>query len=119
MNYYDRLKELFFTERDRGIRYPDDYNREAAIHSDIIQRGARSQVLMSNAVFQEAVTQIYLTLEAQLDSIEDTDHNAAEQIRWIRTQRRALRQVCALLDNQIAAQEQLETSLKENVDEKI
>lgn len=116
MKYFDRLKEIFFTEYDRGIRYPTDYDREAALHSKIIAEGARSQTLMANPIFQDTVAEIYLALEAQLDSIEDTQSDAQQQIAWIRAQRRALRIICATLDNKIAQKETVEKSLAEEVE---
>lgn len=116
--YIDKIKELFFTEYDRGVRYPDDYNREMALNMKLINEGAQSQTLMSNPIFQESVADIYLALEAQLDSIEDTEPGAHERIMFVRAQRRALRVICAALDNKIALKETVEKSLKEvNVDE--
>lgn len=117
MKYLEKIKQLFFTEKDLGISYPDDTNRELAMQSRIIAEGAQSQILMSNPIFQSAVADMYLTLEAQLDSVEDTDEHAEGQIRWIRVQRRALRQICAILDNKIAMMESVEKSNKEIQDE--
>lgn len=117
MKYIDHVKKLFFTEKDLGTYYPDDYNAELAQQSKIIADGAQAQMLMSNPIFQQVVSEMYLALEQQLDSIEDTDKNAEENIRWVRVQRRALRQVCAILDNKIAAHEQLEKTIKESQDE--
>lgn len=117
MKYLEKIKQLFFTEKDLGISYPDDTNKELALQSKIIAAGAQSQILMSNPIFQNAVADMYLTLEAQLDSVEDTDLDAEGQIRWIRVQRRALRQICAILDNKIAMMESVEKSNKEIQDE--
>jgi hypothetical protein len=117
MSYLEQIKKLFFTEKDLGVRYPDDLNRELSINSRLIAEGAQSQMLMANPVFQQVVAEMYLTLEAQMDSIEDTWPDAAEQIQWVRVQRRALRQICAVLDNKIAVMETVEQSNKEKEDE--
>lgn len=117
MSYIDNIKRLFFTEKDLGVRYPDELNRELAINSKLIAEGARAQLLMANPIFQDVVAEMYLTLEAQLDSIEDTWPDAQEQIQWVRVQRRALRQICAVLDNKIAVMETVEQATKEKEDE--
>ena len=118
MNFKDRIISLFFTEYDRGIRYPDLHNRETALNMRLIADGARSATLMANPIFQDAVAEIYLALEAQLDVVEDTNPDATEQIAWIRAQRRALRVICAHLDNKIATKEAVEKTLQaeENVE---
>lgn len=113
MNWRDKIKQVFFTEQDLGIRYPDEYNQELAQQSKIIAAGAQSQLLMSNPIFQDAVAEMYLLLDAELDAISDTDPDAEMRIRWVRCQRRALRQVCAMLDNKIAAQQSLEKANQE------
>jgi hypothetical protein len=117
MNYIDKIKALFFTEKDLGVRYPDELNRDISINSRLIAEGAQSQMLMANPIFQAVVAEMYLTLEAQLDSIEDTWPDAQEQIQWVRVQRRALRQICAVLDNKIAVMETVEQANKEKEDE--
>lgn len=120
MNYRERIREIFFTAGDLGRRWFSEDARLAHEHENTIAQGARSQLLMSHPVFQEAVTEMYLYLEAQLDAIEDTDPDSQDRIRWVRTQRRALRQVCAMLDNRIAQAENAEKQHqldKEKVDE--
>jgi hypothetical protein len=116
MNYLDRIKKIFFTESDLGTKILDPEYAERALNERIIQEGAQSQTLMSNPFFQEAVAQMYLALDSQLDSIEDTMPDAEEQIRWVRLQRRSLRHICAVLDNRIAAMESLQIQ-KEKQDE--
>ncbi len=117
MNFKQKVLNIFFTESDQGIRFPDDYNAEKFRQHNIIAEGARSQTLMSNPIFQEAVAEMYLSLESQLDSIEDTMPGAADHIQWVRVQRRALRQVCAVLDNKIAQKEIVEQALKQEAEE--
>jgi hypothetical protein len=117
MIFLTKLKQFFFTEADLGIRYPDDYNAEIAAANNLIAEGAKSQMLMSNPIFQESVAEMYLALESQLDSIEDTMPDADKHVQWVRVQRRALRQVCAMLDNRIAAKEQAERVLNTPSDE--
>jgi len=113
MTYIDRIKRIFFTSDDLGFKILDDELRERESNERIIREGAQSQLLMQNTIFQDVVADMYLNLEAQLDFIEDTDNMADEQIRWVRLQRRALRQVCAVLDTKIATMEALQKALKE------
>lgn len=117
MKYIDKVKSFFFTDSDLGIRFPDDHNHELFTQNNLIAEGAKSQMLMSNPIFQESVAEMYLALESQLDSIDDTMKDAEKYVQWIRVQRRALRQVCAMLDNKIAAKEQAERVLQTPVDE--
>ena len=117
MNYIDKVKRIFFTDSDLGIKSLDPNFKEKLANERIIQEGAQSQMLMANAIFQQVVAEMYLNLDAQLDLVEDTDPKAAEQIQWLRVQRRGLRQICAILDNKIAGMEQLNNSMKENMDE--
>ena len=117
MNYIDRVKRIFFTDSDLGYKSLDPDFKQKQNEERIIQNGAQSQLLMANPIFQQAVTDIYLTLESQLDFIEDTDEGAEERIRYVRLQRRALRTIAAVLDNNIAAMETLQNSQKENLDE--
>ena len=113
MNWLDRVKSVFFTERDRGFESLSPEMAEQEHWQRIINSGAKSRALMMNSAFQTAVAEIYLTLEAQLDAVDDAQPDAEVQISSIRAQRRALRQICALLDNKIAAQETVEQTLKE------
>jgi len=113
MNWLDRIKRVFFTERDLGFQPLAEELQEREHWQRIINHGADSRALMMNSAFQTAVAEIYLTLEAQLDNVDDTQPDAEVQISSIRAQRRALRQICALLDNKIAAQETVEQTLKE------
>jgi hypothetical protein len=76
----------------------------------VIQEGAQCALLMANPIFQDVVAEMYLAMEAQLDSIEDTLPDAPQQIQWVRVQRRALRQITAILDNKIAAMEQIQAA---------
>jgi hypothetical protein len=117
MKYIDKIKEFFFTKEDLGIRFPDDYNAELFTQNNLIAEGARSQMLMSNPIFQESVAEMYMALESQLDSIDDTMKDAQQYVQWVRVQRRALRQVCAMLDNKIAAKEAAERALQTPTDE--
>lgn len=116
MKFIDYIKRVFFTESDLGVKFLEPEAQEKYLQQKIINEGAQSKLLMSNPIFQQTISEMYLQLEAQLDSIEDTDVGADKQIQWVRVQRRALRQIAAVLDNKIAAQEQLEQSLKENQD---
>lgn len=117
MTFIHKVKQFFFTEQDLGTRFPDDHNAELFYQNNIIADGAKSQMLMSNPVFQDSVAEMYLALESQLDSIEDTMPDAQKHIQWVRVQRRALRQVCAMLDNKIAAKEAAERALQTPVEE--
>jgi uncharacterized protein YjaG (DUF416 family) len=117
MSFKQKILNIFFTESDQGIRFPDEYNAERFRQSNIIAEGARSQTLMSNPIFQESVAEMYLALESQLDSIEDTMPDADDHIRWVRVQRRALRQVCAMLDNKIAQKEMVEQALRQEAEQ--
>lgn len=117
MNYIERIKRVFFTESDLGIKSLDPDFKEKYASERIIQDGAQSQLLMANPIFQTVVSDVYLSLEAQLDMIDDLEHNSEEQVRYIRLQRRALRQITAILDNKIAAMEQLQVSLVEKSQE--
>jgi hypothetical protein len=116
MTYIERLKRIFFTENDLGTKILDPEIKERMLNERIIQEGAQSLTLMSNSFFQTAVAEMYLALDSQLDSIEDTMPDADEQIRWVRLQRRALRHVCAVLDNRIAAMESLQQALQQEID---
>ena len=116
MTYIDRIKRVFFTDSDLGTKILNPEIKERALNERIIQEGAQSQTLMSNPFFQQAVAEMYMSLDSQLDSIEDTMPNADEHIRWVRLQRRALRHVCAMLDNRIAAMETLQEALKQEID---
>lgn len=111
MQFIEKIKRIFFTEQDLGIRFPDEHNSELYKQNHLIAEGARSQLLMANPIFQESVAELYLALDSQLDSIEDTQPDSAAYIQWIRCQRRALRQVCAMLDNKIAQKEGAEVHL--------
>jgi hypothetical protein len=117
MKFIDKVKRIFFTDSDLGIKSLDPDFKEKMANERVIQDGAQSQLLMSSPIFQQVVAEMYLNLDAQLDFVEDTDPGAAEQIRWLRVQRRGLRQICAILDNKIAGMEQLNNALKENQDE--
>ena len=108
MNYIDRIKRVFFTESDLGIKSLDPNFKEKYAQERIIQDGAQSQLLRANPIFQTVISDVYLNLEAQLDMIDDLDRNADDQVRVIRLQRRALRQITAILDNKIAAMEQIQ-----------
>jgi hypothetical protein len=109
----DKILRIFFTARDLGERMLKPEREERRQQQNVIAQGAESRALMTNPVFQSAVGDLYLHLEAELDSLEPTQGDYDSRVQWILAQRRALRQVCALLDNKIAAQEQLETTLKE------
>jgi hypothetical protein len=111
MTYIERIRRIFFTEADLGIKSLDPDFKEKWASERVIQDGAQSQLLMANPIFQTVVSDVYLSLEAQLDMIDDLDRNSDEQVRIIRLQRRALRQITAILDNKIAAMEQLQASL--------
>jgi hypothetical protein len=113
MTFKQKILNIFFTEGDQGIRFPDEYNAEKFRQNNIIAEGARSQNLMANPIFQESVAEMYLALDSQLDSIEDTMPDADKHIQWVRCQRRALRQVCAMLDNKIAQKEMVEQALQQ------
>jgi hypothetical protein len=110
MNYIDRIKRVFFTESDLGIKSLDPDFKEKYATERVIQDGAQSALLMANPIFQTVVSDVYLSLEAQLDMVDDLDHNADEQVRYIRLQRRAIRQIAAILDNKIAAMEQIQAA---------
>lgn len=112
-SYKEKIKHVFFTARDLGIKWVSPELEERRQQEYVIAQGAESRELMSKPIFQDAVSDIYLHLEAELDSLEPTQGDYDSRVQWILAQRRALRQVCALLDNKIAAQEQLETTLKE------
>lgn len=116
MNYIDKVKKIFFTDSDLGIRSLDPDFKEKFAHERVIQDGAQSQLLMANPIFQDVVANMYLSLESQLDFIEDTEKDADERVRWVRLQRRALRTITAILDNNIAAMESLQNAQKENQD---
>ena len=113
ISYREKIKRKFFTARDLGERMLKAEREERRQQQFVIAQGAESRELMSKPIFQDAVSDIYLHLEAELDSLEPTQGDYDSRVQWILAQRRALRQVCALLDNKIAAQEQLETTLKE------
>ena len=117
MNYIDRIKRVFFTESDLGIKSLDPDFKEKYANERIIQDGAQSQLLMANPIFQTVVSDVYLSLEAQLDMLDDLDRGADEQVRWIRLQRRALRQITAILDNKIAAMEQVQAAITQKSQE--
>jgi hypothetical protein len=107
MKYLDKIKRIFFTQDDLGVKILDPLARQISTEETIIARGAQSQLLMANPVFHDVITDMYLSLEAQLDWIEDTEPDAQSRIQWIRLQRRALRTIAAQLDNSIAAMEQI------------
>jgi hypothetical protein len=115
MNYFDRIKRVFFTESDLGIKSLDPDFKEKFANERIIQDGAQSQLLMANPIFQTVVSDVYLSLEAQLDMVDDLDRGADDQVRWIRLQRRALRQIAAILDNKIAAMEQVQAAQQQKL----
>ena len=105
MNYLNKIKAIFFTQEDLGVKLLDPELRAKSTEETIIARGAQSQLLMANPVFHEVVAEMYLNLEAQFDWIEDTEPDAQDKIQWIRLQRRALRIIAAQLDNMIAGME--------------
>jgi hypothetical protein len=117
MNYIDRIKRVFFTEADLGIKSLDPDFKEKYATERVIQDGAQSALLMANPIFQTVVSDVYLSLEAQLDMVDDLDANADEQIRYIRLQRRAIRQIAAILDNKIAAMEQIQAAVADKLRE--
>ena len=117
MNYTDRIKRIFFTESDLGIKSFDPDFKEKMATERVIQDGAQSAVLMANPIFQNVISDIYLSLEAQLDMVDDLDANSEDQVRSIRLQRRALRQITAILDNKIAAMEQIQAAAAQKLQE--
>lgn len=117
MNYIDRIKRIFFTESDLGIKSFDPDFKEKMATERVIQDGAQSAVLMANPIFQNVISDIYLSLEAQLDMVDDLDANSEDQVRSIRLQRRALRQITAILDNKIAAMEQIQAAAAQKLQE--
>jgi len=117
MTYIDRIKRIFFTESDLGIKSFDPDFKEKMATERVIQDGAQSALLMANPIFQTVISDIYLSLEAQLDMVDDLDKNADDQVRSIRLQRRALRQITAILDNKIASMEQVQAAAAQKLQE--
>lgn len=93
------LERLFsFSDLNGGAKLS-----EPSIQNIIFARGEKSKFLLQHKIFQQVISDFYLTL---IEMEDELPVDASEEaVKDLRLQRRLLRQILANLDNKVAQHE--------------